>query len=44
MATVAITRRESNSLKWAMFQFWGLTALAFLLTTAVYQVGIRIMG
>jgi ferrous iron transport protein B len=44
MATVAITRRESNSWRWAMFQFWGLTVLAFLLTTIVYQIGIRIVG
>jgi ferrous iron transport protein B len=44
MATVAITRRESNSWKWALFQFWGLTALAFLLTTIVYQIGIRLGG
>ena len=44
MATVAITRRESNSWRWATFQFWGLTALAFILTTIVYQLGIRIGG
>jgi ferrous iron transport protein B len=44
MATVAITRRESNSWRWAMLQFWGLTALAFVLTTIVYQVGIRFSG
>jgi ferrous iron transport protein B len=44
MATVAITRRESNSWRWALFQFWGLTALAFALTTAVYQIGIRLTG
>ncbi len=39
MATIAMTKRESNSWKWALLQFGGLTALAFLLTTAVYQVG-----
>lgn len=44
MATVAITRRESNSWRWALFQFWGLTALAFVLTAAVYQIGIRLTG
>ena len=44
MSTVAITRRESNSWRWAMFQFWGLTTLAFVLTTIVYQIGIRIAG
>jgi ferrous iron transport protein B len=39
MATIAVTKRESNSWKWAFLQLGGLTALAFLLTTAVYQVG-----
>ncbi len=39
MATIAITKRESNSWKWAMFQLGGLTVLAFMLTTIVYQVG-----
>lgn len=44
MATVAIMRRESNSWGWAVLQFWGLTALAFVLTAVVYQVGSRIGG
>ena len=44
IATVAITKRESNSWRWAVIQFWGLTLLAFLLTVAVFQVGTRIMG
>ena len=39
MATVAVTRRESGSWKWAAYQFFGLTALAWILTTIVYQVG-----
>ena len=39
MATIAVTKRESNSWKWAMFQLGGLTALAFVVTTAVYQAG-----
>ena len=39
MATVAITRRESNSWKWALFQFGGLTIMAYVLTLIVYQVG-----
>jgi ferrous iron transport protein B len=38
MATVAVTRRESGSWRWALFQFGGLTLLAWLLTTAVYQI------
>lgn len=39
MATIAITRRESNSWKWALFQLGGLTALAYVITTIVFQVG-----
>ena len=39
MATIAVTKRESNSWKWALFQLGGLTALAWVLTVAVYQVG-----
>jgi len=43
MATVAVTRRESNSWKWAMLQLVGLTALAFIVTALVFQVG-RFLG
>jgi ferrous iron transport protein B len=39
MATIAITRRESNSWKWALFQLIGLTVLAWIVTTAVFQIG-----
>jgi len=39
MATVAVTARESGSWKWALFQWSYLTALAWLLTAAVYQIG-----
>jgi len=39
MATIAVTKRESNSWKWALMQLGGLTALAYVLTTVVYQVG-----
>ncbi len=39
MATVAVVRRESGSWKWAMAQFGGLTALAYLLSLAVFQLG-----
>jgi ferrous iron transport protein B len=39
MATIAITKRESNSWKWALFQLGGLTVLAWIVTVAVYQVG-----
>jgi ferrous iron transport protein B len=39
MATVAVTRHETNSWKWALFQLGGLTALAYVLTLLVYQAG-----
>jgi ferrous iron transport protein B len=39
IATVAMTRQESSSWHWALFQFVGLTALAYTITLAVYQVG-----
>jgi ferrous iron transport protein B len=39
MATIAVTRRESNSWGWAMFQLVGLTVLAYIVTLIVYQVG-----
>lgn len=39
MATVAVTRRESGGWHWAALQFVGLTVLAWLTTTLVYQVG-----
>ncbi len=38
MATLAVCRRETNW-KWAIFQFVGLTVIAFGLTTLVFQVG-----
>jgi len=39
MATVAVTKRETGSWKWALLQLVGLTVLAWLLTALVYQVG-----
>ncbi|MBT7790345.1 MAG: ferrous iron transport protein B [Calditrichaeota bacterium] len=39
MATIAVTKRESNSWKWAALQFFGLTVLAYVLTVSVYQIG-----
>jgi ferrous iron transport protein B len=39
MATIAVTKRESNSWKWAMVQLIGLTVLAWILTVIVYQLG-----
>ena len=39
MATVAVTRRESGRWRWALLQFFGLTAIAYVLALVVYQVG-----
>ncbi len=44
VATIAMTRQETNSWAWAMFQFFGLTVLAYVVTLLVYQVGSRITG
>lgn len=38
-ATVAVAFRESRSWKWTLFQWGGLTLLAFAVTTLVYQAG-----
>jgi ferrous iron transport protein B len=39
MATIAVTRRESGSWKWALLQLGGLTGIAYLISLVVYQVG-----
>lgn len=39
MATIAVTKRESHSWGWALFQLGGLTLLAWVVTFAVYQAG-----
>ena len=39
MATLAVTRREAGSWRWAWLQFGGLTAVAYLISLVVYQVG-----
>jgi ferrous iron transport protein B len=44
VATVAMTRQETNSWGWALFQFFGLTVLAYLLTLTVYQIGNAVTG
>jgi len=43
MSTVAVMRRESNSWRWAMFQYGGLTFIAYLITMIVFQVGTRLI-
>jgi len=40
VATFAVTRQEAGSVWWAVAQAWGLTALAWLVTLAVYRGGI----
>jgi ferrous iron transport protein B len=42
MVTVATIWKESGSWKWAALQVVGLTALAWVLTAAVYQIGLRV--
>jgi ferrous iron transport protein B len=39
VATVVMTRHESGSWRWALFQFFSLTAIAYVLTFLVYQIG-----
>jgi ferrous iron transport protein B len=43
MSTFAVTAREAGSLRWAWFQLLGLTALAWILTFGVFQIG-RLLG
>ena len=43
VATIAVTRLETNSWRWATFQFLTLTALAYVITFLVYQVGLLIL-
>jgi len=44
VATVAMTRQETNSWGWAVFQFAALTALAYVITLAVFQLGTLLGG
>lgn len=39
MATFAVMAKEAGSWKWAFAQWFGLTAIAWFLTTLVYQIG-----
>ena len=40
VATIAVTKRESNSWKWALIQLGGLTLLAYIITLLVNQIGL----
>ena len=44
VATVVMTKKETNSWRWAIFQFFGLTALAYVVTFVAYQVGSFLIG
>ncbi len=44
IATLAVCKRETGSWKWAFFQFFGLTALAYVITLIVYQIGSFVAG
>jgi ferrous iron transport protein B len=44
VATIAMTKQETNSWRWPIFQFISLTVLAYIITLAVYQIGSRIAG
>jgi ferrous iron transport protein B len=39
VATIAATRRESGHWRWALLQLGGLTAIAYVLSLVVYQLG-----
>ncbi len=44
VATIAMTKTETNSWGWALFQFFGLTCLAYVITFIVYQMGNFLVG
>ncbi len=44
VATIVMTKKETNSWGWALFQFFGLTCLAYVITFVVYQVGSFLIG
>jgi ferrous iron transport protein B len=40
MSTLAVMRRETNGWKWPLFQLGYMTALAYIVTFAVYRIGL----
>ncbi len=44
VATIVMTKHETNSWRWALFQFFSLTVLAYIITFVVYQIGCQITG
>jgi ferrous iron transport protein B len=43
MSTLAVVRRETRSIKWPLFMFFSMTALAWVAAFFVYQGG-RLLG
>lgn len=43
VATVAMTKQETGSWRWPVFQFIGLTVLAYMVTFMVYQIGVLLL-
>jgi len=39
MATLAVTRKESGSWRYALLQLGGLTGIAYVISLVVYQTG-----
>ncbi|MFA6186021.1 MAG: ferrous iron transport protein B [Phycisphaerae bacterium] len=44
IATAVITRSETGAWKWAILQWAGLTAIAYVITLIVYQTGAMFLG
>jgi ferrous iron transport protein B len=44
VATIAMTKQETGSWRWATVQFTALTGLAYVITLVVYQVGRLLLG
>lgn len=43
IATVAVTKQETGRWKWALFQWFSLTLMAYILSLIIYQAGIFIL-
>ena len=42
IGTFAVVKQESNSWKWPILQWVGLTVLAYVITLCVYQIGVAV--
>jgi ferrous iron transport protein B len=43
-STLAVIKRETNTYRWPAFTFIYMTSLAYIMSLAVYQIGIRCGG